>query len=231
MWNGSKCVTAECAEGDVRGEQECNGCGTQTTKKCVKGKWVDELGECNQTEEECEEKDCCDEGFKGSFTDCLAKKYGYDSAEYLCAKDGSFNPYYDQVGCASGAVVCSMALGLGSNVENLIPKSWVSGGFKKYACTKEKPKIDSSGSTSTGGSGDAGTCKVQNVGGTFLCGGAERTSCPSNIESCSWAGTNEGDTVQCSSRDCPEKRETCYSCWSANGEKGADQKCQKRKCS
>ena len=46
-------VEPECADGEVQGSQSCNGCGTQTTQKCVGGKWVASLGECSKTQEEC----------------------------------------------------------------------------------------------------------------------------------------------------------------------------------
>ncbi len=44
---------SECMEGEVRGSQSCNGCGTQTTQKCIGGKWVENLGECSKKQEEC----------------------------------------------------------------------------------------------------------------------------------------------------------------------------------
>ena len=43
----------ECSDGEVSGSQSCNGCGEQTTKKCVNGKWTDSLGTCSKTAEEC----------------------------------------------------------------------------------------------------------------------------------------------------------------------------------
>ena len=43
----------ECSDGAVQGSQSCNGCGTQTTQKCVGGKWVNSLGSCSKTAEEC----------------------------------------------------------------------------------------------------------------------------------------------------------------------------------
>ena len=49
----------ECADGEVQGSQACNGCGVQTTQKCVGGKWKDVLGECSKTQEECS---TCTEG-------------------------------------------------------------------------------------------------------------------------------------------------------------------------
>ena len=45
--------TPECTDGAVQGSQSCNGCGTQTTQKCVGGKWVASLGSCSKTVEDC----------------------------------------------------------------------------------------------------------------------------------------------------------------------------------
>ena len=59
----------ECADGEVQGSQTCNGCGTQTTQKCVGGKWVASLGECSKTQEECS---TCTEGeTRNGTTPCL----------------------------------------------------------------------------------------------------------------------------------------------------------------
>ena len=52
-------VTPECADGAVQGSQTCNGCGTQTTQKCVNGQWEDVLGSCSKTVEECTPKPQC----------------------------------------------------------------------------------------------------------------------------------------------------------------------------
>ena len=49
----------ECVNGQVTGNQVCNGCGTQTTKACVGGKWVNSLGACSKTAEECTVKPQC----------------------------------------------------------------------------------------------------------------------------------------------------------------------------
>ena len=49
----------ECVNGQVTGNQVCNGCGTQTTKVCVGGKWVNSLGACSKTAEECAPKPEC----------------------------------------------------------------------------------------------------------------------------------------------------------------------------
>ena len=48
-----ECEESECVEGDVSGEQVCNDCGTQTTLKCVNGKWTESLGTCSKTWDEC----------------------------------------------------------------------------------------------------------------------------------------------------------------------------------
>ena len=57
----------ECSDGAVQGSQSCNGCGTQTTQKCVGGKWVASLGECSKTAEECA-SECTDGAVSGSQT-------------------------------------------------------------------------------------------------------------------------------------------------------------------
>ena len=50
--------TPDCTDGQVRGSQSCNGCGTQTTQACVGGKWEDRLGACSKTAAECETRGC-----------------------------------------------------------------------------------------------------------------------------------------------------------------------------
>ncbi len=52
-------VAPECTNGQVKGSQVCNGCGTQTTQKCVNGKWTNVLGTCSKTAEECAPKPQC----------------------------------------------------------------------------------------------------------------------------------------------------------------------------
>ncbi len=52
-------VAPECTNGQVKGSQACNGCGTQTTQKCVGGKWTNVLGTCSKTPEECTVKPQC----------------------------------------------------------------------------------------------------------------------------------------------------------------------------
>ena len=59
--------TPECSNGAVQGSQSCNGCGTQTTQKCVGGKWVASLGECSKTVEECA-SECAEGTVSGSQT-------------------------------------------------------------------------------------------------------------------------------------------------------------------
>ena len=59
--------TPECTNGQVKGSQACNGCGTQTTQKCVNGKWTNVLGACSKTAEECA-PECTDGAVSGSQT-------------------------------------------------------------------------------------------------------------------------------------------------------------------
>ena len=60
-------VAPECTNGQVKGSQACNGCGTQTTQKCVNGKWTNVLGACSKTAEECA-PECTDGAVSGSQT-------------------------------------------------------------------------------------------------------------------------------------------------------------------
>ena len=60
-------VAPECTNGQVKGSQACNGCGTQTTQKCVGGKWTNVLGACSKTAEECA-PECTDGAVSGSQT-------------------------------------------------------------------------------------------------------------------------------------------------------------------
>ena len=57
----------ECSDGAVQGSQSCNGCGTQTTQKCVGGKWTNVLGTCSKTVEECA-SECAEGTVSGSQT-------------------------------------------------------------------------------------------------------------------------------------------------------------------
>ena len=78
--------TPECTDGQTRGSQVCNTCGTQTTQACVGGKWVAQLGPCSKTVEECtpkcegpqpadEEKECECGTVKASYTCSAATNY------------------------------------------------------------------------------------------------------------------------------------------------------------
>ena len=57
---------AECTDGQTRGSQVCNTCGTQTTQVCEGGKWVNRLGACSKTEAECNPPECTDGAVSGS---------------------------------------------------------------------------------------------------------------------------------------------------------------------
>ena len=58
--------TPECTDGQTRGSQVCNTCGTQTTQACVGGKWVAQLGPCSKTVEECTPPECTNGQVSGS---------------------------------------------------------------------------------------------------------------------------------------------------------------------
>ena len=57
---------AECTDGQTRGSQVCNSCGTQTTQVCEGGKWVNRLGACSKTVAECETPECTNGAVSGS---------------------------------------------------------------------------------------------------------------------------------------------------------------------
>ena len=151
-------------DGKPASTQTCNGCGTQTrTVACntANGEWQPSAwGTCSKTVEECTETedDCCADGLSSSeFTACILEQYGADSTEYICASGKNLG-YIKEIGSMAGASACASKLvGFGSFLraanntcsstdtycqklrsENI---SWISSGFKKYACTGEKPNI------------------------------------------------------------------------------------------
>ena len=76
--------TPECADGQVQGSQACNGCGVQTTQKCVNGKWTNVLGTCSKTAEECEDSGKDDKKCELTATDCLKSGQIIDGEECKC---------------------------------------------------------------------------------------------------------------------------------------------------
>lgn len=56
----------ECMDGQTRGSQSCNGCGTQTTQLCAGGSWVNSPGACSKTAEECNPSECTEGETSGS---------------------------------------------------------------------------------------------------------------------------------------------------------------------
>ena len=142
--------------------QSCNTCGTQTrTVTCdsTTGEWLPgEWGTCDKTAEECAtDEDCCSDSVS-DFAACIAKQYGTDSAEYICAT-GKHLGWQKDIGSLVGASACAskvMPFGCFLRAANntcpegdkacaemrKINASWISSGFKRYACTRELPNTD-----------------------------------------------------------------------------------------
>lgn len=60
--SASDCAGDECTNGQTKGSQTCNTCGTQTTQKCINGYWTNALGSCSvASASECS-KDCPEAG-------------------------------------------------------------------------------------------------------------------------------------------------------------------------
>lgn len=200
--------------------QTCNGCGTQTrTVACntANGEWqTSAWGTCSKTVEECTETedDCCADGLSSSeFTACILEQYGADSTEYICASGKNLG-FVKEIGSIAGASACASKLvGFGSFLraanntcsstdtyckqlrsENI---SWISSGFKKYACTGEKPNISSAPTVDPEPEPNPGTfgcCRVElapimtfnnHTGWPYVdclnAAGTEYSKCPSHI--------------------------------------------------
>ena len=154
--------SCECEGTQPISSQSCNTCGTQTrtiTCNSATGEWVlGSWGECDKTAEECTtDEDCCSDSVS-DFAACIAKQYGTDSAEYICAT-GKYVGWQKDIGSLVGASACAskvMPLGCFLRAANnncqegdeacaemrKINASWISSGFKRYACTRERPNTD-----------------------------------------------------------------------------------------
>ena len=166
-WSGD--CSCECTGTKPTETQSCNTCGTQTRSvNCdtSTGEWVPgEWGQCSKTQQECDEEnkeedeDCCAEGVT-DFAACILKKYGDNSTEYICASGKNIG-YFPGVGSLSRASACAYKLmGFGSILRaanntceagdercNQLRQNninWISGGFKRYACTGERPTTSTS---------------------------------------------------------------------------------------
>ena len=166
-WSGD--CSCECTGTKPTETQSCNSCGTQTrsvncdtsTGEWVPGAW----SQCSKTQQECdeenkeEEEDCCAEGVT-DFAACILEKYGDNSTEYICASGKNIG-YFPGVGSLSRASACAYKLmGFGSILRaanntceagdercNQLRQNninWISGGFKRYACTGERPTTSTS---------------------------------------------------------------------------------------
>ena len=154
--------SCECKGTQPASSQSCNTCGIQTrpiTCNSATGEWVPgEWGACDKTAEECAtDEDCCSDSVS-NFAACIAKQYGTDSAEYICAT-GKYLGWRQDIGALVGASACAskvMPFGCFLRAANnncpegdeacaemrKINASWISSGFKRYACTRELPNTD-----------------------------------------------------------------------------------------
>ena len=146
----AECETPECTNGAVSGSQSCNGCGTQTTQKCVSGKWVNFLGTCSKTLEECTQStDCCSMSGDAK-TECLKKKYGANSAQYICAMGDAYQCGIKVYGGGSAPSYCIKSSGgwnesaandckaCAEDVPEIV--AWADEGYKDYACNAAPPR-------------------------------------------------------------------------------------------
>ena len=236
-WSGS--CECECSGVKPTETQVCNDCGTQTrTVECdtSTGDWVASAwSTCSKTQQECdeenkeEEEDCCAEGVT-DFAACILKKYGASSTEYVCAV-GKNVGYVEGLGSLSGAAACSSVLGMGSTVVRASAGkcdseycqeiynanvSWIAGGFKKYACTGQKPVLPDR--PDQGGDSDKSkfTCcrmtsqprKYYNygMGGSYSeCAAAAANRCPSNVQPGTYMNGSKGGYSCVYAAKCPDQ--------------------------
>ena len=242
-WSGwSACSISdacECTGTKPEASQTCNDCGTQTcsvTCNASTGEWsAGAWSACSKTQEECdEEKDCCSDSVS-DFTACILKKYGADSTEYVCA-NGSNIGWHPDIGSISGAAACvSKLVGFGCMLRaannkcaasdtycqklRTLNSSWISGGFKKYACTGATPDVPKPETPTTPTDPNPGTfscCRVElapiknfnysDLFGQVNClnaAGMPNAKCPDNIQpGVKMNGSHGG--LNCTYRyDCP----------------------------
>lgn len=128
--------SCECKGTQPASSQSCNTCGIQTrpiTCNSATGEWVPgEWGACDKTAEECAtDEDCCSDSVI-DFAACIAKQYGTDSKEYKCANGTS-------LACAKSL---GLTTGTGKDMKVDVGSSWLSGGYKRWACDKTIPCSD-----------------------------------------------------------------------------------------
>ncbi len=244
-WSGD--CSCECTGTKPTETQSCNSCGTQTrsvncdtsTGEWVPGAW----SQCSKTQQECdeenkeEEEDCCAAGVT-DFAACILEKYGDNSTEYICASGKNIG-YLPGIGSLSGASACANKLmGFGcilraaNNTCEAGDKScnqlrqnninWISGGFKKYACTGQKPVVPPSGSgddsEDQGGDSDKGKftcCKMTSqprkyynygMGGSFSqCVADAANRCPSNVRPGTYMNGSKGGYACVYAANCPNE--------------------------
>ena len=238
---GACSVADECECTGTKPEESrtCNNCGTQTrsvTCNASTGEWsAGAWSACSKTQEECdEEKDCCSDSVS-DFSGCILKKYGADSTEYVCA-NGSNIGWHPDIGSISGAAACvSKLVGFGCMLRaannkcaasdtycqklRTLNSSWISGGFKKYACTGATPDVPKPETPTTPTDPNPGTfscCRVElapiknfnysDLFGQVNClnaAGMPNAKCPDNIQpGVKMNGSHGG--LNCTYRyDCP----------------------------
>ena len=236
-WSGD--CSCECTGTKPTETQSCNSCGTQTrsvncdtsTGEWVPGAW----SQCSKTQQECDEEnkeedeDCCAEGVT-DFAACILKKYGDNSTEYICAS-GKNAGYVESIGSLYGAAACASVMGMGSTIVRASAGkcnnkycqevynaniSWISGGFKKYACTGEKPVLPDP--PDQGGDSDKGKftcCKMTSqprkyynygMGGSYSqCAADAAKRCPSNVRPGTYMNGSKGGYTCVYAAKCPDQ--------------------------
>ena len=218
--------TPECTDGAVQGSQSCNGCGTQTTQKCVGGKWVASLGSCSKTVEDCSPR--CPAKPDDVVKNC---ECGTVTASHKC--DASTNYQWVQEefpACPSkptdSTETCSDGKTVRTKTYSCVNNVWTAGAWDKECpaagCTEPQPQ---SFLTSCGPCGQQTVsyeCKessgkwrwVAVLSACELKDGAERSS-GSETRSCTKNGKTGEQTRQCSSckwsswGECQVEEEPC----------------------
>ncbi|WP_428124200.1 hypothetical protein, partial [Candidatus Avelusimicrobium faecicola] len=143
------------------------------------GKWVNFLGACSKTVEECtENEDCCSYSMgSGKAQDCLKKKYGANSWEAKCSNYGNKQSCLRALYAGGSEVTYLCLMGTGNEdlkndrngysgckacKANAQVNSFFDHGFLNYACTSV-PKCDIKFTDPSGGDGRFSCCRVYQV--------------------------------------------------------------------
>ncbi len=197
---------AVCQDGETSGEQSCNGCGTQTTMKCVDGQWTMALGECSKTANQCvcAESEVYRAGERNEAGSCPCKiGHPFDPAtgkynlSACCAPDGSV------VGGGAGCCTVIQTCADESDTIDL--------GYAEEICADEECSCSCSGSSGSSCKyGSSYTRESQQVsidyqsGNLFQFvqnqGGTGSFDCPDSVEgcrgNCSLPCTSKGQTCR-----------------------------------